>query len=126
MRIIVDGGGINWCWYSEYEIGETEAGLAPVKLIWSDRFHRFDERQGAGKHPTATYTHCGSAARPILRQYAREMTEEEKASEQRAFDFFWRGWEGWCKRYSLDPNGEVSLIQVVSARASDETLVLVS
>lgn len=125
-QIIVDGGGINWCWYTAYELGEVIDGKAIAKKLWSDRFHKFDDRQGAGKHPVATHIHSCSSNKPVLRVYAREMTDAEKTREQQSFDFFWEGWARWCKQYNIDPNGSVVSIQVVHNRATEEKLVLIS
>lgn len=123
-KIIVDGGGINWCWYTEYEIERTTEGRATATKLWSDRFHKFDEYQGAGKHPKATHSHSCGTTKPVLRVYAREMTEQEKATEQRSFDFFWRGWLSWCTKYNIDPNGSIVSIQVVQNRETKEVLTL--
>lgn len=123
-NIIVDSGGINWNWYAEYELGETVNGLTKAKKLWSDRFHKFNERQGASQHPTATHNFSSGTTKPVLRVYAREMTDEEKKQEQDSFDFFWKGWVNWCKQFKVDPNGEVTSIQVVHDRATGEKLVL--
>ena len=124
-NIIVDGGGINWCWYTEYELGETENGLTKAKQLWSNRFHKFDTFQGAGKHPTATHNHSSGTTKPVLRVYAREMTDEEKKREQESFDFFWKGWTSWCKQFNVDPNGSVRSIQLVTNRETKERIVLI-
>lgn len=125
-RIMVDGGGINWCWYSEYEIvrDPTNKDRASGKLIWSDRFHKFDERQGAGNHPTATHNHLCGTSKPVLRVYAREMTPEELKREQDSFDFFWKGWASWCKRYNIDPSGTTDGIFQVQNRETKEVLII--
>ena len=124
-NIIVDGGGINWSWYTEYELGETVGKVTKAKRLWSDRFHKFDTSQGAGQHPTATYNHSSGSNKPVLRTYAREMTEQEKTSEQNSFDFFWKGWLSWCTQFEIDPNGSITSIQVVYDRTTKEQLVLV-
>lgn len=122
--IIVVDSGINWQGYTEYELGESLAeGTYKATVLSSERYHKFNEDQGAGKHPAATHIYSGGSVRPILRGYAK-MTEAEKAREQESFDFRWSGWERWCKRLGLDPHGPINSIQVIVDRASGEQLTL--
>ena len=49
-NVIATAGGINWCWYVWFELDE---GARLAHKVRDERFHRFNEAQGAGRHPTA-------------------------------------------------------------------------
>lgn len=48
--LVVDHGGINWCWYSWYERIDTNT----LRHVKSDRYHRF--REDEAEHPKADYS----------------------------------------------------------------------
>lgn len=49
--VIVSGGGINWCWYHWLTLDDKTMTAVETR---ADRFHRFNEWQGADNHPTPT------------------------------------------------------------------------
>lgn len=48
---IASGGGINWCWYHWLTIDDETRTVVETR---ADRFHNFNEWQGADDHPTPT------------------------------------------------------------------------
>lgn len=52
MDIIASGGGMNWCWYHWFTIDDAARTAHQTR---ADRFHRWDERQGAKDHPATEY-----------------------------------------------------------------------
>lgn len=50
--IIINNGGINWCWYQALE--HQDNGL--YREVWKERFHRFNPDQGSEDHPIATHS----------------------------------------------------------------------
>lgn len=50
MRNVIASGtsGINWCWYHWLTVDDEARTVVETQ---AERFHRFDEKQGANDHP---------------------------------------------------------------------------
>jgi len=47
-NVIAYGDGINWCWYHWLTVDDEAQTAVETR---AERFHRFDEEQGANDHP---------------------------------------------------------------------------
>lgn len=101
--IMINSDGINWCWYHCYTLGAD--GL--LTFEWSDRFHKFDEMQGAGQHPEATHT--------LVRSFA--LAAEWKRGPDSSWPADWleredRAFEERCAAMQLDPAKVESVLRL--------------
>jgi len=110
--IIISGGGINWCWYHCYTTHED--GM--VTEQWSDRFHKFDDMQGAGQHPVATHNllHSYMPAADWKREEGR-WPAEWLEREDRIF-------AEKCAAMQLDPTKVQAVLRIIPVAKGGETI----
>lgn len=97
VELIVSGGGINWCWYTWFDVESIDGRETIGRIVRSDRFHRFEERQGANDHPQTDWFLNHSFTEPADWQL-REREERIAAGKEP----FWPTWEEKAARNGID------------------------
>lgn len=109
MDIIVRDHAINWTWYAWLTV---DGNVATV--MRQDRFHKFDEQQGAGQHPETQWSWG------VYRKMAD--TPEKRATWGDARVDEWRAhWEAQLAEEGLPADTEAKAY--LTERATDGTLI---